>query len=233
MQSATWLSAKATELAGTGWQDDVDAFLRNDAGRALCARLDARLAQGIAICPQDPFRALKLTPREAVKVVILGQDPYHGEGEAHGLAFSVARGVKIPVSLHNICTEITRDLGVTHAPHGNLEHWARQGVLLLNTTLTVRKDAAGSHAGRGWEMLTTAILRHLGQPGPPRAFLLWGKPAQGYARFVAQPPHLVLATSHPSGLSAWRGFRGCGHFSAANRFLAEAGRGTIDWSIPE
>ena len=217
------------------WQPVLADALATPEVAQLTAFLASEEAAGQAIYPPRPswFAALDATAPQHVRAVILGQDPYHGEGEAHGLAFSVARGVKIPVSLHNICTEITRDLGVTHAPHGNLEHWARQGVLLLNTTLTVRKDAAGSHAGRGWEMLTTAILRHLGQPGPPRAFLLWGKPAQGYARFVAQPPHLVLATSHPSGLSAWRGFRGCGHFSAANRFLAEAGRGTIDWSIPE
>lgn len=217
------------------WQPVLADALATPEAAQLSAFLGAEEAAGQAIYPPRPnwFAALDATAPQDVRAVILGQDPYHGEGEAHGLAFSVARGVKIPVSLHNIRTEITRDLGVTHAPHGNLEHWARQGVLLLNTTLTVRKDAAGSHAGRGWEVLTTAILRHLGQPGPQRAFLLWGKPAQGYARFVAQPPHLVLATSHPSGLSAWRGFRGCGHFSAANRFLAETGRGTIDWSIPE
>jgi len=218
----------------SAWQPVLAGALATPEAAQLAAFLVAEEAAGQEVYPPRPhwFAALAATPPEGVRAVILGQDPYHGEGEAHGLAFSVARGVKIPVSLHNIRTEITRDLGVAHAPHGNLEHWARQGVLLLNTTLTVRKDAAGSHAGRGWQVLTTAILRHLGQPGPPRAFLLWGKPAQGYAPLVAQPPHLVLATSHPSGLSAWRGFRGCGHFSAANRFLAEAGRGSIDWAIP-
>lgn len=216
------------------WRAVLAEALASPEVAALADFLAAEAAAGHEVYPPraERFAALAAVAPEGVRAVILGQDPYHGPGEAHGLAFSVRPGVAIPGSLANIRTEVARDLGVTHAPHGSLEGWAAQGVLLLNTVLTVRRDVAGSHAGRGWEVLTTAIVRHLGAPGPARAFLLWGKPAGRFAPLVAQPPHRVLETSHPSGLSAWRGFRGCGHFSDANAFLVANGRRPVDWAIP-
>ena len=228
MQSVTWLSAKATELAGTGWQEDVDAFLRNDAGRALCARLDARLAQGIAICPQDPFRALRLTPREAVKVVILGQDPYHGEGQATGLAFAVQPGVKTPPSLRNIFKELQL-WGPAKNTDGDLTGWAEQGVLLLNATLTVRAHQAGSHQRRGWEEFTDAAIRVLAEQKEHLVFILWGSYAQKKGAFIDRNKHLVLTSVHPSPLSAYNGFFGNKHFSRTNEYLVAHGETPINW----
>lgn len=199
---------------------------------ALRAALAAEVAEGERVFPPPAewFRALELTPPEAVRVVILGQDPYHGEGQAHGLCFSVARGVKTPPSLANIYKELEADLGIARAPHGSLEHWARQGVLLLNTVLTVRMGAAGSHQKRGWERFTDAIVRAVAAQDRPIVFMLWGAHAQRKAAFVADDPrHLVLAAPHPSPLSAYGGFFGSRPFSRANAFLAANGVTPIDW----
>lgn len=178
------------------------------------------------------FRALDLTPPDKVRVVILGQDPYHGPGQAHGLCFSVRPGVPVPPSLLNIYKELERDLGIARARHGFLESWAQQGVLLLNAVLTVEMGDAGSHQGRGWERFTDAILARVNALEHPVVFLLWGSHAQKKAAGV-DSRHLVLKAPHPSPLSAHRGFLGCGHFSQANAFLEQAGMKPIDWQLPE
>ena len=178
------------------------------------------------------FRALDLTPLYQVKVVILGQDPYHGPGQAHGLCFSVPDGVRPPPSLVNIYKELESDLGLPRPQHGFLEHWARQGVLLLNSVLTVEMGQAASHRDRGWEKFTDAVVRLANAKAEPVVFMLWGSYAQKKASFVDQSRHLVLKAPHPSPLSAHRGFIGCGHFSAANAYLARHGQAPIDWSLP-
>jgi uracil-DNA glycosylase len=178
------------------------------------------------------LRALELTPLDQVRVVILGQDPYHGPGQAHGLSFSVQEGVKVPPSLVNIYKELATDCGVAAPGHGNLEHWARQGVLLLNNALTVEAGQAGSHQKRGWEAITDAAVAAVAAKAEPCVFMLWGSHAKKKALSVPglmEGHHLVLTAPHPSPLSAYQGFFGCGHFSRANAFLAEHGRGTIDW----
>jgi uracil-DNA glycosylase len=214
-----------------GWRLPVESFLASDEGRQLAAFLEARRKAGAVIYPPQPFTALMLTPFDAVRVVILGQDPYHGAGQAHGLAFSVPPGVRAPPSLRNILLELRRDLGCTPAEHGTLESWARQGVLLLNAVLTVEEGAPGSHARRGWEALTSGLLRLLNADARPKVFMLWGAFAQAHRAGIGEP-HLVLEANHPSPLSARRPpvpFLGCCHFSRANAFLAAQGRGTIDW----
>ena len=200
----------------------------------LSAFLAAEQARGERVFPLAPvrFAALALTPPDAVKVVILGQDPYHGEGQAHGLSFSVPPGVRIPPSLRNIFKELAGDLGIAPAAHGHLRHWAEQGVLLLNTTLTVRAGAAASHAGQGWERLTDAIVRVVDAADAPTVFLLWGAHAQRKAAFVDTARHLVLRSAHPSPLAAHGGFFGSRPFSQANAFLASHGRVPIDWALP-
>ena len=179
------------------------------------------------------YAAMHLTPLDKVKVVILGQDPYHEEGQAQGLCFSVPRGVKIPPSLVNIYQELHDDLGLPIPGHGNLTHWAEQGVLLLNTVLTVRAHQAFSHRGIGWEQFTDAILAAVNAQDRPIVFLLWGSPAQKKAQMLDNPKHLILKAPHPSPLSAYRGFFGCRHFSKTNEFLTKAGIEPIDWQIPE
>ena len=179
------------------------------------------------------FRALDLTPLDQVRVVILGQDPYHGAGQAHGLCFSVKPGVQPPPSLVNIFKELESDLGIRPASHGFLEHWARQGVLLLNSALTVEMGRAASHRDRGWERFTDAIIREVNAKSGPVAFLLWGSYAQKKAAFVDTSRHLVLKAPHPSPLSAHSGFFGCRHFSKANAFLKSRGLAPIDWALPE
>jgi uracil-DNA glycosylase len=231
MQAAAWLTAQAAELAGTGWQDEVQTFLRSDAGQTLCQRLDARLAQGVTICPQDPFRALKLTPRDAVQVVILGQDPYHGEGQATGLAFAVQPGVATPPSLRNIFKELQL-WGPARKTDGDLTGWAEQGVLLLNTVLTVELGTPAAHAGWGWEALTDRLIVSCAQAGE-RVFMLWGAHAQAKLAQLDVSRHLVLMSSHPSPLSATRSaapFMGSGAFGQANDWLSAQGRARIDWS---
>lgn len=178
------------------------------------------------------FRALDLTPLSKVKVVILGQDPYHGFGQAHGLCFSVRPGVRIPPSLVNIYNEMQTDLGIAPARHGFLESWARQGVLLLNSVLTVEEARAASHQGKGWERFTDAVIRIVNEGAESVVFMLWGSYAQRKAAFVDTSRHLVLKAPHPSPLSAHNGFFGCRHFSKANAFLTSRGRDPIDWQLP-
>lgn len=181
------------------------------------------------VFPPQPlvFRALQLTPLKSVRVVILGQDPYHDEGQANGLAFAVDPPQPQPPSLRNIQRELQADLGLSAAPKLQLEQWAKQGVLLLNTVLTVRSHAANSHRGRGWELITDALLQAVNQ-GPPAAFVLWGAPAGRLAEQL-DPSHFVLRSAHPSPLSAYRGFFGSRPFSRVNEFLRSRGEGQIDW----
>lgn len=229
-----WTPDDLTSLP-PGWQAPVRAFLASAEGQRLSAALRAELAAGACIYPPDPWRALRLTAPESVRVVILGQDPYHGPGQANGLAFDVAAGVRPPPSLRNIVHELARDLGRPPArADGLLAHWARQGVLLLNTSLTVRAGAAASHARLGWRALTDALIRQLAAGPPARVFMLWGAHAQAKAASIAESgvPHLLLCANHPSPLSARRPpvpFIGCGHFSRANAFLAGQGGRAIDW----
>jgi uracil-DNA glycosylase len=204
-----------------------------------CNRLDGWLRteedEGRTIYPprEQRLRAFELTPLDAVKVVILGQDPYHGPGQAHGLAFSVPEGVRVPPSLVNIYKELESDLGVPRRPHGNLEHWARQGVLLLNTSLTVEAGKAGSHARCGWDAITDAAVAAVAARSEPSVFILWGNHARKKALRVPElannATHLVLASPHPSPLSAYAGFFGSKPFSQANAFLEARGRGAVDW----
>ncbi|MBQ5335628.1 MAG: uracil-DNA glycosylase [Oscillospiraceae bacterium] len=180
----------------------------------------------------DIFNALKYTPYEAVKCVILGQDPYHGEGQAHGLSFSVRQGIAPPPSLVNIFKEIRDDLGIDNSGKGgDLTKWAKQGVLLLNAALTVRAGQANSHQGMGWEQLTDAVIRLLNERRQPMVFLLWGGNARKKASLITNPGHLILQCPHPSPLSAYHGFFGCRHFSKTNAFLAANGMTPIDWSL--
>lgn len=229
------LSALLDRVAG-GWAPLVARWRATDAGRALIAHVDERVTAGAVVYPAEVFRALELTSLDAVKAVIVGQDPYHGPGQAHGLAFSVPEGIRTPPSLRNLLVELTRDLGV--APAGNdLSGWARQGVLLLNTSLTVEDGAPASHARRGWEALTEQVLQAVAQRPLPCAYLLWGAHAQRFEGLIraAVPPDapapLLLMSNHPSPLSARRPpvpFVGNGHFGEAARYLAAHGR-PIDW----
>ena len=180
---------------------------------------------------EDIFNAFSLTPLSEVKVVILGQDPYHNVGQAHGLCFSVKPEVEIPPSLVNIYQELNSDLGCYVPDNGYLVKWAKQGVLLLNTVLTVRAHEANSHRGIGWEEFTDAAIRILNEQERPIVFMLWGRPAQMKKAMLNNPKHLVLEAPHPSPLSAYRGFFGCRHFSRANAFLEDHGRSPIDWQI--
>jgi uracil-DNA glycosylase len=178
------------------------------------------------------FHALEATPLDQVKVVILGQDPYHQPGQAHGLCFSVRPGVKIPPSLMNIYKELAADIGFSPVSHGYLESWAKQGVLLLNSVLTVEQANAGSHQGKGWEVFTDAVIQQVNECCDHVVFLLWGSYAQKKGAKIDQSRHLVLKAPHPSPLSAHRGFLGCRHFSQANDYLAEKGREVIQWQLP-
>jgi uracil-DNA glycosylase len=209
-----------------GWQPLVSDFFKSEQGVALLHFLSDRLRAGASIFPPEPLRALLLTPPEAVRVVILGQDPYHGRGQAEGLAFSVAPGVACPPSLRNIFKEIQRDLGVTSptfpVPGGSLAPWADQGTLLLNTCLTVEEGLPASHAKRGWEVFTDAVIQHVSHRAKPVVFMLWGAHAQSKRALIDESRHLVLMANHPSPLSALRPpipFVGCGHFSQANAWL--------------
>ena len=179
----------------------------------------------------DIFNSLRYTPYENVKAVIIGQDPYHGEGQAHGLCFSVKKGVDAPPSLQNIFKELQADLGISAPNHGELTDWTRQGVLLLNSVLTVRAGQPNSHKGMGWETLTDAVIRLLNEREQPTVFLLWGANARAKAVLITNPKHLVLTAAHPSPLSAYNGFFGCRHFSKTNEFLKSNGLEPIDWRI--
>ncbi|HQS00470.1 MULTISPECIES: uracil-DNA glycosylase [unclassified Polaromonas] len=215
------------------WAPEVGHFLAGKTGQQLGAFIEQRLAQGAVIYPPQPFRALALTPLADVEVVILGQDPYHGPGQAQGLAFSVPDGVKPPPSLRNIFKELARDPAVAPEAHsgGSLERWASQGVLLLNTSLTVEEGQAASHARQGWEELTDQLIAAVAAKPEPVVFMLWGAHAQTKQALIPAR-HLVLTANHPSPLSALRPpkpFIGCGHFSAANDFLRSHGRRPVRW----
>ncbi len=201
----------------------------------LKAFLKDRKAAGAHVFPKgsEYFRALDLTPLDKVRVVILGQDPYHGEGQAHGLSFSVKPGVRTPPSLVNIYKELQGDLGIAPARHGFLEHWAKQGVLLLNAVLTVEMGQANIHQGKGWEGFTDAVIRAVNDQPHPVVFILWGAYAQKKAAFVDTSRHLVIKSVHPSPLSAHNGFFGTKPFSRANAFLESKGYAPIDWQLPE
>ena len=201
---------------------------------ALKQFLAEERAKGKAIFPRprDWFAALDATPPQDVRVVILGQDPYHGPGQAHGLCFSVLPGVDVPPSLLNIYAEIERDLGISRPDHGCLLPWAEQGVLLLNAVLTVEHARAGSHQGKGWEAFTDAIVARLNAEREGLVFLLWGSYAQKKGQIIDRRRHKVLQAPHPSPLSAHRGFIGCGHFSAANQYLQQRGQTPVDWRLP-
>ncbi|MDC7684686.1 uracil-DNA glycosylase [Asticcacaulis sp. BYS171W] len=197
--------------------------------------LQGEKSAGKRIFPKggEYFRALNLTPPDKVKVVILGQDPYHGEGQAHGLCFSVRPGVRIPPSLVNIYKELNADLGIPPARHGFLEAWAKQGVLLLNSVLTVEEGKAAAHQGKGWERFTDAVIARVNELPQPVVFILWGAYAQKKASFVDPSRHLILKSAHPSPLSAHNGFLGSRPFSRANAWLDMKGVDPIDWHLPE
>ncbi|HQQ62567.1 MAG TPA: uracil-DNA glycosylase [Pseudomonadales bacterium] len=211
-------------------RDEFDAPYMQD----LRAFLAAEKQRGKIIYPPGAlwFNALNHTPFSKVKVVILGQDPYHGPHQAHGLCFSVLEGVAPPPSLVNIFAEIKRDLGIAPPAHGNLTAWADQGVLLLNAVLTVEQAKAGSHQGKGWERFTDRIVELLNAQREHLVFLLWGSYAQKKGALIDRKKHLVLASPHPSPLSAYRGFIGNGHFSSANAYLQKQGQDPIDWQLP-
>jgi uracil-DNA glycosylase len=221
-----------------GWREPLSGEFASPYMAALRAFLIAEKQAGKRIFPagSEWFRALDLTPLDKVRVVILGQDPYHGAGQAHGLCFSVRPGTRIPPSLVNIYKEMEADLGIPPARHGFLEHWAEQGVLLLNSVLTVEMGLAASHQGRGWERFTDAVIRLVNARAEPAVFLLWGSHAQKKAAFVDSIDrggrHLVLKAAHPSPLSAHSGFFGCRHFSQANAFLESRGQTPIGWALP-
>lgn len=217
------------------WLPALGPVLEEHEARKLGGFLSKQERAGKRVFPPRGQRlaALEMTPLDQVRVVILGQDPYHGAGQAHGLAFSVPEGVKVPPSLANIYKELASDLGLTPPRHGNLESWARQGVLLLNNALTVEEGRAGSHQMLGWEAITDAVVAAVAARTEPVVFLLWGSHARKKAARVPgldQGRHLVLTAPHPSPLSAHSGFFGCRHFSKANAFLEANGRGAIDWS---
>lgn len=216
--------------------NDWDALLAEEFSKDYYRKLRAFLKSEYetrTIYPDmhDIFNALKATSYGNTRVVILGQDPYHGQGQAHGMCFSVQPGVPKPPSLVNIFKELQADLGVAPPSHGHLIHWARQGVLMLNTVLTVRAGSPNSHKGKGWETFTDEVIRLLDRRERPMVFLLWGANARAKKALIDNPSHLILEAAHPSPLSAHNGFFGCRHFSGANAFLQREGMGTVDWKI--
>jgi uracil-DNA glycosylase len=215
------------------WKARIGAHFDRPEMLQLAPFLRAELRAGRTIhpAPRNIFAALDATPFERVKVVILGQDPYHGPGQAHGLCFSVLPGVPVPPSLVNIFAEIERDLGIARPDHGCLTSWATQGVLLLNAVLTVESGKAGSHQGKGWEGLTDAVVDALNREREGLVFMLWGSYAQAKGRLIDERRHCVLRAPHPSPLSAYRGFLGCGHFSKANKYLEARNETPIDWRV--
>jgi uracil-DNA glycosylase len=233
------MSVQADEAAARiqlepSWKARVGDYLLRPDMQDLADFLRQRRREGARIYPPGPriLAALDATPFEQVKVVILGQDPYHGAGQAHGLCFSVQPGVPLPPSLRNIFKELQRDLGVPLPDHGCLTAWAKQGVLLLNAVLTVEDGHAGSHQSRGWEGFTDHVIDVLNRDREHLVFLLWGSQAQAKGQRIDATRHCVLRAPHPSPLSAHRGFIGCGHFSAANAYLLQHGERPIDWSLP-
>ena len=217
-----------------GWLSVLENEFEKDYMISLKSFLKDEKEKGAIVYPKnaDIFNALNTTPFDQVKVVILGQDPYHGTGQAHGLSFSVQKGVAIPPSLKNIYKELETDIDGFQTPgHGNLTHWAKQGVLLLNATLTVRASEAGSHQNRGWEIFTDEIIRAISEKSKHVVFLLWGKYAQQKAALIDQKKHYVLTAAHPSPFSAYNGFFGSKHFSKANQLLVQNNLTPIDWKL--
>jgi uracil-DNA glycosylase len=221
--------------APAAWRPVIDAWRTSPAGQRLETFVAARQAAGATVFPPTPWRALALAAPERVRVVILGQDPYHRTGQAEGLAFSVPAGQPLPPSLRNIFVELGHDLGMAMPTHGHLGAWAAQGVLLMNTALTVEEGRPAAHANQGWEALTDMIVEKVSAEGEAKVFMLWGAHAQARAaRIVTPSRHALLRANHPSPLSARRPpapFLGCGHFGLANRFLVSHGGRPIDWSL--
>ncbi|KAK9274907.1 hypothetical protein L1049_022161 [Liquidambar formosana] len=216
------------------WLEALPGELQKPYAKSLCTFVEREICSGgVPIYPPQHliFNALNCTPFDRVKAVIIGQDPYHGPGQAMGLSFSVPDGVKVPSSLVNIFKELQKDLGCSIPSHGNLERWAVQGVLLLNSVLTVRKHQANSHAKKGWEQFTDAVIRTISQKRKGVVFLLWGNSAQEKSRLIDETKHHVLKAAHPSGLSANRGFFGCRHFSRTNQILEKMGIPPIEWQL--
>lgn len=215
------------------WAEKLSAEYKKPYYRELFQFVKEEYSKVVVYPPsEDIFNAMHLTPLSKVKCVVLGQDPYHEPGQAHGLCFSVKPDIKIPPSLENIYKELHDDIGFEIPNHGYLEEWAKQGVLLLNTVLTVQAHRAFSHRGKGWEQFTDAIIRTVNEIDRPVVFLLWGKPAQEKKALLNNPKHLILEAPHPSPLSAYRGFFGCRHFSKANEFLVRNGETPVDWTLP-
>ena len=214
------------------WKEELKDELSSEYFKSLFQFLEKEEAEGFEVFPADErvFAAFNLTPFEKVKVVIIGQDPYHGRGQANGLSFSVEKGVRIPPSLLNVFKELQADLGCSIPTHGQLDQWAEQGVLLLNATLTVRHALPASHQKKGWEQFTDAVIRVLNKKKEGLIFLLWGNFAQQKAGMIDTSKHFVLSAAHPSPL-ARTGFRGCRHFSKANSLLIQTGKTPIDWQI--
>ena len=212
------------------WNEILEEEMKKDYYQDLQAFVQRRREE-VRVFPEEKnvFRALELTPFESVKVVILGQDPYHGFGQAHGLSFSVQKGTPLPPSLRNIYKELQEDLGGELPTEGDLSHWAKQGVLLLNTVLTVEEGNANSHKGKGWERLTNRLIKSLNELKHPVIFILWGKPAQDKEKLITNPNHVILKAPHPSPLSAYRGFFGSKPFSRVNDILIQQGQTPICW----
>ena len=216
------------------WQQALEEEFRKPYYKTLFEFVKEEYSKTAVYPPaEDIFNAMHLTPLSKVKVLILGQDPYHGDRQAHGLSFSVMPKTDIPPSLQNIYQELHDDLGYTIPNNGYLKKWAEQGVLLLNTVLTVRAHQPNSHQGHGWEHFTDAIIQAVNAQDRPIVYMLWGKPAQSKIPMLKNPKHLILKAPHPSPLSAYRGFFGCKHFSQANAFLAENGQEVVDWQIED
>ena len=216
------------------WQASLSAEIEQPYMHGLKTFLLAEKDQKKIIFPHSSnwFHALETTPLDEVKVVILGQDPYHQPGQAHGLCFSVQPGVKVPPSLVNIYKELETDLGIAIPDHGYLENWAKQGVLLLNAVLTVEDSNANAHQGKGWEQFTDKIISTVNEQCDHVVFMLWGSYAQKKGKMIDDQKHLVLKAPHPSPLSAYRGFFGCKHFSQANSYLVDKGKDIVDWNVP-
>ena len=214
----------------TTWNEILAEEMQKDYYQELQAFVQKRRAE-VRVFPEEKnvFNALELTPFESVKVVILGQDPYHGFGQAHGLSFSVQKGIPLPPSLRNIYKELQEDIGGDLPTEGDLSHWAKQGVLLLNTVLTVEEGNANSHKGMGWERLTNRLIESLNELNHPVIFILWGKPAQDKEKLITNPNHVLLKAPHPSPLSAYRGFFGSKPFSKVNDILIQQGQTPIRW----
>lgn len=224
----------ATIEMDASWLSRLQDQFELDYMKALKQFLVQEKASGKKIYPKgsEYFRAFDLTPFEQTRVVILGQDPYHGERQAHGLCFSVRPGVQVPPSLKNIYKELQRDIGFNIPHHGFLEAWASQGVLLLNSVLTVEAGKAAAHQGQGWEQFTDRVISLVNEQLSNVVFMLWGSYAQRKGQYIDTQKHLVLKTTHPSPLSAHRGFLGCGHFSQANAYLQQCGLSPINWQLP-